>query len=294
MKILVTGANGQLARCINDVRGILDSYTFLTREELDITKYEEIKNAVYKYDPDVIVNCAAFVNTDAAENDTQTAFDVNSVGPSYIADICKRKGIKFIHISTDYVFDGLKGSAYIESDKCAPLNIYGVSKYTGEKIVMDICNESIIIRTSWLYSEYGNNYFTKVIGLIEKTDKKMPFVYDQIGCPTYARNLAKFIVDDVIPNSKIIRGVFQYTDAGAISRYDFAKEIQDIYFRGTKDMIEPTESASACNPNVRRPKQCILSKANAIATFGAKLMYWRDGLKECIERYNQINEKQDS
>ena len=300
--VLVTGAGGQLGRCIGDafdrIQGEQVQFVLLNRKELDITNREEIVKALDEYKPNVVVNCAAYVKTDNAEDERTTAYMVNALGPTYLAMECKERQIGLIHISTDYVYDGTKTTAYNESDKCNPLNIYGVSKYCGEQAIRSIYPDAFIIRTSWLYSEYGENFLTKTIGNIEKAKdegKNLYYVHDQIGCPTYAGNLADFIVKHLIlhwENAKRIRNrIFHYTDAGIASRYDFAKAIEDEFgYETDHRRIFPCDSSDFVD-KAKRPQCCILSKKKIRLIFDAELMDWRDALRLCKERYFKIRPK---
>ena len=299
MMVLVTGAGGQLGRCMEDafdrVQGKQIQFVLLNRRELDITNREEIVKALDEYKPDVVVNCAAYVKTDNAEDNRTMAYMVNAVGPTYLAIECKERNVGLIHISTDYVYDGTKTTAYSESDKCNPLNIYGVSKYCGEQAIRSIYPDAYIIRTSWLYSEYGENFLTKTIDNIERAKdegKNLYYVHDQIGCPTYAGNLADFIVDHLLlhwENAKHISNrTFHYTDAGVASRYDFAKAIEEEFgYESNYRRIFPCDS-SDFEDKAKRPQCCILSKKRIRLIFDAELMDWRTALRLCKERYVKI------
>ena len=301
MKILITGANGQLGTCIKATCGldIKNNYIFLGKNELDITSQKSISDAFDEYKPTVVVNCAAFVKTDDAENSQILAYKINTMGPMLLAAECKKRGIELVHISTDYVFDGEKTTAYTAQDTCNPLNIYGITKYCGEQAILNIYPEnSIIIRTSWLYSEYGENFFTKTIANIEKAKNEgmyLSYVIDQVGCPTYAMNLAEFIVRDLFleqKDAKVLENenrIFHYTDDGIASRYDFARAILDYYY-GDK----PPIGLSACESSqfvdkAKRPKCCILSKRELVFKFDCRRYDWRESLKECIEAYKKRN-----
>lgn len=305
MKILVTGGNGQLAKCIRDTAAIYDKvneYVFLGRGDLDITDSKSICSVFDTIKPQIVLNCAAYVKTDEAEGKNRlNAYMVNALGPTYLALACKERDIELIHISTDYVFDGEKPTAYSVDDECNPLNIYGVSKYCGEEAIKTIYPEAIIIRTSWLYSEYGDNFLTKTVGNIKNAiseGKKLKYVVDQIGCPTYAMNLAHFIVINLIveqQDAKIRkRTVYHYTDDGIASRYDFAKEIEKGIFNRS-DIIEGCET-SEFSDKAKRPKCCILSKREILDDFKCYIMNWRDALHECVRWFDNdtTEEKKES
>ena len=281
MKILVTGANGQLGRCLFDVSSETDNeFVFCDRERLDITNIVSIINILNTEKPDCIINCAAYTNTSAAENDANMANNVNILGPAYIAMECSDRKIQFIHISTDYVFDGKTNVPYSESDKCNPINVYGRTKFIGEKEVMNIDRKAIIIRTSWLYSEYGSNFVSKTIDKL-KNGERLKYVYDEIGSPTYCKNLARFILKTVLGDDKTIfenGGIWHYCDCGVASRYDFAKAIEDFYIGDNSDLIEPI-SMREFETKTKRPAYSVLS--TKLPDY-VKRQYWRDALCDCI------------
>ena len=297
MTILVTGGNGQLAQCISDSADINDAtnkYYFCGRDEIDVGNYESIKNALEKYKPGVVINCAAYVKTDEAEGkDKVNAYMANAMGPTYLAILCKEMKIGLIHISTDYVFDGEKCTAYSVDDKCNPLNIYGVSKYCGEEAIKSIYPEALIIRTSWLYSEYGVNFLTKTIKNIyyaNESKKELGYLIDQIGCPTYARNLADFIVITLIINQGLMdngrRTIYHYTDDGIASRYDFAKAIEkEIFGVDDDDSVIHGIVSSEFSDKANRPPCCVLSKRELCGGFDVRIKDWRESLKQCAERF---------
>lgn len=303
MKILVTGADGQLGHCIRDAvesikQTTKNEYFFRGHDGLDITDINSIKKVVDEIDPEIIINCAAYINTDEAEwGNRLTAYKVNAMGPTYLALECKERDIELIHISTEYVFDGESPVAYNENSECLPINIYGLSKFCGEEAVRTILgNNAIIIRTSWLYSQYGSNFLTKTLANIRKAKeegRELHYVIDQVGCPTYAANLAEFIVFDLIEERKGAtirpRSTYHYTDNGIASRYDFAKAIEEeVYNRGEEDnfgsVIQATTSDSFID-KIKRPKCCILSKEGLISDFNANIKDWRESLRECAKTF---------
>ena len=293
MKIIVTGTNGQLGKCIRDAVELYDrenTYFFLDRGNLDIADHDNIVSVLDSIEPNVIINCAAYVKTDNAEGGERVnAYLANALGPTYLAIECKERGIELIHISTDYVFDGEKPTAYATGDEPNPLNIYGVSKYCGEKAISDILGtDAIIIRTSWLYSAYGENFLTKTLKNIYKalkSNENLRYVVDQIGCPTYAVNLAKFIVQNLIVEQQdaVIRNgiTYHYTDEGIASRYDFAKAIEKEFF--DSDNIVLGCESSDFEDKAKRPKCCILSKKELLNDFNCEIKDWRTSLHECAE-----------
>jgi len=289
MKILVTGGDGQLARCIMDAQSLYDKdnvYVYYGKDKLDISNSNKIRAVLVDEKPDLVVNCAAYTKTD--NPDEKLAFKVNALGPIYLAMECKGKNIALIHISTDYVFDGEKSTAYAANDECSPKGIYGMSKYCGEEAIKSIYPSALIIRTSWLYSEYGNNFLTKTLKNIYSArleGKKVNYVVDQIGCPTYAPNLARFIVKNLIVEREFepLRpsNIYHFTDSGVASRYDFAKAIEKAFFE-TDETVQPFESYDFVE-ETKRPKVCILGRRELILNFNCELKDWRTSLFEFAE-----------
>ena len=287
MKILVTGANGQLGRCIRDVEGHGYEILYFSREELDITNATEVNRVLKEVHPDVVINCAAYVKTDAAEEkDKLLAYNVNALGPTILADACKG-WIHLIHISTDYVFDGEKPTSYSTDDECNPLNIYGISKYCGERAIMAINPDAIIVRTAWLYSNYGDNFLTKTLKNIRSAkveNRILRYVQDQIGCPTYAGNLANFLINHLVRSIERSQprkhNIYHYTDGGVASRYDFARAIEEEYGDRSESIIKTCEMADF-QDKAKRPNCCVLSKKSVVDDFGDIIKDWRASLKAC-------------
>ena len=292
MTILVTGSDGQLGKCLQKVctsqeeidKIFLDggglSYYFANREQFDITK-DGIEEVLSSLEIDAVINCAAYVNTDGAEDNSKPAFMSNALGPMKLAIACKNLGIKLVHISTDFVFDGFKNTPYNEDDICKPINMYGLTKYFGEQIISEILPSATIIRTSWLYSEFGNNFVTRTIKLLSENPNRQ-YVYDQISTPTYAINLARFILTLLANHSGEINGVFHFSDLGIASRYDFAKEIERLYF-GTDDGVSPCLSDSMVERS-KRPLYSVLDKTKSMELAQEfKFVDWKSALKECID-----------
>lgn len=281
-KIVVVGAGGQLGLCVRDISTEEDNIVFLTHKDLDITNKEDVFNLIQREQPKAVINCAAYVDIYGAEYNIFDAYNVNCLGAMYLAEACNSIGAKFIHISTDYVFDGESNVPYKETDVCRPLNFYGVTKYLGELTALKSNPDSIVIRTSWLYSWYGNNFLTKVIKKLDSGDK-FRVVYDVIGAPTYAFDLAEFIMS-IIRTEKCndMRGVYQYANSGAISRYDFAAEIERLYF-GSRNLVQPCLSSTVVD-TVKRPVYAVFDKTKAEAVFEKPLPDWKDSLKKCFEK----------
>ena len=225
LKILITGANGQLGRCLQDVAVQFPDYDFHFKSstELDITSKAGIESLFEDEKFDYCVNCAAYTAVDKAETDKENAFLVNAEAVKYLAEACMAHNTVLIHISTDFVFDGTKAEPYTEEDIPNPLNVYGASKLKGEQHVQHLLNKYFIIRTSWVYSEYGNNFVKTMIRLGLEKDE-ISVVDDQIGSPTYAGDLAEVIMK-IISSKAISYGLYHYSNKGEISWYDFAVEI---------------------------------------------------------------------
>jgi dTDP-4-dehydrorhamnose reductase len=280
-KVLVTGANGQLG---SDLRAISPLYkelefNFTDVDELDISNRDVLDNFFKNAGVDFVINCAAYTQVDKAETDTELALLLNAVAPGYLAELSVKYRFKLIHISTDFVFDGNQNTPYSEQDEAKPIGYYGVTKLAGEKSVLQKSPASIIIRTAWLYSSFGNN-FIKTMLRLGRERGFVNVVYDQIGTPTYARDLATCILH-IISDPKIsnFSGLFHYSNEGAISWYDLAKAIFDI--RGMDCKVKPLRTIEFPTP-AKRPAYSVLDKAKIKTTFGLEIPYWRDSLMECL------------
>lgn len=292
MNILVTGANGQLG---NEMRIVTskskDCYIFTDVVEmeghettiLDITNYEAVQNIVKQRDIKVIVNCAAYTNVDKAETDQEICDLLNAKAPENLATIMKEVGGLLVHISTDYVFGGDHNNTPCQEDqKGIPTGIYGLTKLHGEQNILATKVNYIIIRTAWLYSEFGKNFLKTILNLTA-TKQKLSVVFDQVGTPTYAYDLAK-VIFDIIENRKYKdhTGIYHFSNEGVCSWYDFAKMIVE-YSGHTNCDIFPCHSYEFPSP-VRRPAFSVLDKTKIKSTFGTKVPYWTDSLKKCINR----------
>ncbi len=255
IRVLVTGASGQLGKCIQkiaDIYPILE-FTFMDSKELDITNKEGVNQVFSSSNFDYCINCAAYTNVEQAEQTPKRAFKINAEGVKNIALTCEEQGVILIHISTDYVFDGEKITPYVVEDETNPINQYGKSKLRGEKYVQEILNNYFIIRTSWLYSEFGNNFY-KTIVKKAKTKKILYITDEQIGCPTKAKNLAEYIIEQIILN-ELDYGIHHYTDGDAMSWYDFAKTIlAENRLDSTAKIVKDDNYRSF----VKRPKNSVL------------------------------------
>ncbi|MDB4139081.1 dTDP-4-dehydrorhamnose reductase [Candidatus Thioglobus sp.] len=293
MIILVTGANGQLGKSIKSLvepQKKSYSFVFVTRDQLDLSSPSNIQNYFDTHKFDLIINCAAYTAVDKAESYQEEADMINHIAVKKIAEIAKSNNIKLIHISTDFVFDGLKHKPYSESDACSSLNIYGKTKLEGENAILSIMKfNATIIRTSWLYSEYGNNFVSTIIKLAQKNNN-LNIVSDQMGTPTYAKDLGQAILN-IIKNEKFnepnrVTEIYHYSNKGECSWYDFAKEVINI--SGIKCTISSINSEDYPTA-ARRPRNTIMSKEKISNEFGLKIVFWKDSLKCCMKNLSTLS-----
>jgi dTDP-4-dehydrorhamnose reductase len=284
MKVLVTGANGQLGSEIRKFVAIYEDLdiAFTDFDSLDITNLVGLFNFVDQWKPEYIINCAAYTAVDQAEKEISKAYQLNAIGPENLAKACARSGARLIHISTDYVFDGMAYQPYTEDVNPNPQSIYGKSKLKGEENVVTFCPTTIIIRTSWLYSPYGNNFVKTMIRLGTERDL-LKVVFDQVGTPTYARDLASVIIR-IVNNSAMDDtlwkpGIYHYSNEGVCSWYDFAIGIHHL--AGITCQTEPIESKDF--PTLaKRPFYSVLNKSKIKSAFGCNIPYWKHSLEDCI------------
>lgn len=279
IEVIVTGGKGQLAGCIRNAADGLDEYNFsyVDLDELDITDKNAVDVFFEKVEPSWCINCAAYTAVDKAESDTELAEKVNVDGAKYLAQASKNHNSKFIQISTDFVFDGLKGSIYSEMDDVNPLSVYGATKFDGEQMTSKEIEEHFIIRTSWLYSEYGNNFLKTMLRLGNEKDI-LNVVGDQIGTPTYAGDLAELIVSLIKYDSEAY-GLYHYSNEGVASWYDFAKAIMDESKTDCK--VLPIKTEGYPTP-AKRPCFSVMDKSKIKNTLEMEIPHWRDSLKKCL------------
>jgi len=287
MKILVLGKNGQLGQSIKKVvstTSILNEYIFLGRDELDITNKKDISDYFNNNNIKIIINCSAYTNVDKAEKDKLIANQINHLAVKHIAIIANKKNIKFIHISTDQVFDGKKKGFYYEDDETNPVNIYGKTKLAGEKaILFALPFNGMIIRTSWLYSEYRKNYVKNMITL-GKEKNELSVVIDQISSPTFSNDLAKLIIviidNDIFKKYNNKTQIYHFANEGFCSRYDFSKKIFEL----TNSSCNLSQIYSSEFPRLSEtPKNTILSKDKIKEVLNIKISSWEDSLSKCIK-----------
>lgn len=284
MNILVTGANGQLGNCMRTASaGSKDHYHFTDVAELDITDKEAVEKMVKDNDIKVIVNCAAYTNVDKAETDAQFAEVLNAKAVRNLADAVKANDGTLIHVSTDYVFGGSQGNTpRTESEPANPTGVYGLTKLHGEQEISGTGVKALIFRTAWLYSIYGKNFVKTMLNLTS-TKPQLKVVFDQVGTPTYAQDLADAIFD-IIENRKMDgnEGIYHFSNEGVCSWYDFTKMIAEI--AGNRDCdIRPCHSDEFPSPVVR-PSYSVLDKTKYKSTFGKEIPYWVDSLKVCMSQ----------
>jgi len=283
--ILVTGANGQLGSEIKYLSKFHNiNFTFTDIEELDITSMDEIEGFFSSQEFGYIINCAAYTAVDKAEEEKEEADLVNHIAVKNLAVMSSKFNAKLIHISTDFVFDGSSSIPFTEEDKTNPVSVYGKTKLAGEKAVLKHGSEVIIIRTSWLYSSFGNNFVKTMIGLTKKRNS-IGIVFDQLGTPTYARDLAEAVLN-IINSQDFLTGVYHYSNEGVASWYDFTKAIVEI--AGIKCSIDPIETYQYPTP-AKRPAYSILNKAKIKKVYNMDIPYWKTSLEKCINILKQKN-----
>jgi len=283
-KILVTGGNGQLGKELREFTSLHTGleFVFLSREDLPIHQFELVRNYFNTLKPAYCINCAAYTAVDKAESEKDLAFLINGEAVGVLAAVCKEHDTKFIHISTDYVFNGEAAYPYTESFPTDPINVYGASKLEGEKQAMELNPDSIIIRTSWLYSSLGKNFLKTMIQLMNEKDQ-IKVVKDQLGSPTNAADLAETIFNIIgLCHLQIYDwnpGIYNFSNEGIISWYDFAKAIKEI--TDSPSVVKPISAAEYPTP-AKRPAYSVLDKSKIQKTYGIKLKKWKDSLRACI------------
>jgi len=283
MNIVVTGANGQLGSEIKVLaeQDSSNSYFFLDRKALPLDQTLIIQDILGMYQPDLIIHCAAYTAVDKAETEPEIADAINHLATEEIAQYCRLHQAKLIAVSTDYVFDGNSSSPLTEVESPAPVNTYGLSKLKGEEAIQKWCPEGIIIRTSWVYSTFGNNFVKTMIRLMTEKEK-ISVINDQIGSPTYAKDLAQVILD-IIHSDNWVGGIYHYSNEGAISWYDFAASIRDACHLSCE--IIPIPSSQYSTP-AKRPNYSLLDKSKIKSIFKVKVPYWEDSLLEMLNNLN--------
>ncbi|TXJ23357.1 MAG: dTDP-4-dehydrorhamnose reductase [Chitinophagaceae bacterium] len=280
-KILVTGANGQLGKELQELSDefLVFDFIFLSREELSIHDAESVKQAFKKYAPQYCINCAAYTAVDKAETDQENAFLINGEATGVLASACKEYNTRFIHISTDYVFDGKATAPYKTDAATNPQSIYGESKLLGEQKAIACNDQTVIIRTSWVYSAFGKNFVKTMLRLMsERTEINV--VNDQVGSPTYAADLAKAILS-IVSSGNWYPGIYHFSNKGVISWYDFAVAIKEL--SGSHCTVNPIPSSAYPTP-ARRPFYSVMDTSRIVEVYGIEPEDWKSSLVKCLKR----------
>lgn len=283
-KILVTGANGQLGkelRRLSDEFPVFD-FLFLSREDLSIHDQAAVEQAFARYSPQFCINCAAYTAVDKAETDQANAYLVNAEAAGVLAEACKNSYARFIHISTDYVFDGKGSEPYTTDAPTGPQSVYGASKLEGEKLAVSKNDESIIIRTSWVYSAFGKNFVKTMLRLMAEKPE-ISVVSDQVGAPTYAADLAEAIMK-IISSGDWYPGIYHFSNKGKISWFEFASRIRDL--SGSHCVVKPIPS-SAYKVPAKRPDYSVLDTSRITEVYGILPADWEDSLRKCLDVINR-------
>jgi dTDP-4-dehydrorhamnose reductase len=281
-KIIVTGANGQLGRELQEAAKLYASsfeFIFLGREGAAIDDAEKVSEIFSTVQPYACINCAAYTAVDKAESEQEKAFAVNGAAVGILAAACKAVAARFVHVSTDYVFDGQSATPLKESDRTGPINVYGASKLQGEQLAMQNNPETVIIRTAWVYSEFGNNFVKTMIRLM-KEKPSLSVVADQIGSPTYAADLARAILH-ILSADRFVPGIYHYSNEGRISWFEFALAIRELIDSPTPVTPIPTEKFPT---PAKRPHYSLLDKSHIRDVYGVDVPQWKDSLSVCIGR----------
>ncbi|MEW7279399.1 dTDP-4-dehydrorhamnose reductase [Aquimarina sp. 2201CG1-2-11] len=272
----MTGSNGQLGKCIQKIEEEYPSlsFCFVDSKELNIGQESLVRNFFKGKFFDFVINCAAYTNVDKAEKEAEKAFLVNAEGVKNLAEVCKQNNSTLIHISTDYVFDGEKQTPYTECDLTNPINIYGKSKRDGEKHIEEVLEKYFIIRTSWLYSEFGHNFFKTIIKKSE-SEQQLSIITSEIGTPTNANDLVDFIMH-LIKNQSKKHGIYNYSNLGEATWYDFAKEILRVFSKLDSVQLKKTDNYITF---ARRPRYSVLEKEKVKSTFDLTIPDWKKSLE---------------
>lgn len=289
MKILVTGKGGQLAQELEN--SLVEDHQLITLsvDQLDITNIDLVNQTIQTQQPDLVINAAAYTAVDKAETDKKQAFAVNHTGAKNLALACKQYNIRLLHVSTDFVFDGTKNTPYQTDDKPNPINVYGASKLAGDLAVMEILPSAVIVRTAWVYSAHGNN-FVKVMLKLMAEKPSMGIVYDQVGTPTWAAGLAKWLL--AVVEKPDVAGMYHWTDAGVASWYDFAVAIQELGIeKGLLKHsipISPIPASQYPTP-AERPSFSVIDKTSAEIAADIKTVHWRQQLSSMMDQLTAVD-----
>lgn len=285
--VLIIGSRGQVARSLDAVKS--SPHVALGRDVADLCRSDSLRRAFAEYTPALVINAGAYTAVDKAESETTFAFQVNRDGPARLATLCAEYGIPLIHLSTDYVFDGMKETPYLEDDPVAPLNAYGISKAEGEAVIRNMLDKHVILRTSWIYSPYGNN-FVKTMLRLGGEREELAVVDDQFGSPTSALDIARAIgvISTRILNGSALYGTFHLAGCGSTTWYGFSREIfSQAAARGRKaPSIRPISSSDYPTP-AKRPRNSQLDCSKIRQAYGIALPPWQDALPICLDELFQ-------
>lgn len=279
MNILITGCNGQLGSELRAIEKEYAQYRFFntSHQELDVKDHVAVAAYVEEHEIDGIINCSAYTAVDKAESDIDNCKAINTEAPANLAMAIEKRGGWLIHVSTDYVFDGTKHTPYNETDATCPNSVYGSTKLAGEESAMKLCQHTMVVRTSWLYSAFGNN-FVKTMIRLGHTKDELGVIFDQIGTPTYASDLARAIMAAV--EHGVVAGIYHYSDEGVASWYDFTKAIHRL--AGITDcQVNPIHTSEYPTP-AKRPAYSVLDKTKIKQTYGIRIPHWEESLAKCI------------
>lgn len=279
--VLVTGANGQLGQDLKARSQISNTpfrFIFTDIDQLNITDKEQVEYFVKQNSIEYIINCAAYTSVDKAEDDEETAYLINCEAVKNLAEVSSLCGAKLIHISTDYVFDGTSSEPYKENDVCNPLSVYGKSKLKGEQAIADIADEWIIIRTSWLFSQYANNFVKTMLNLMSSKDE-LNIVCDQRGTPTYATDLAEMIFE-ILNKAEWHTGIYHFSNSGETTWFDFASKIQEL--AGLNNCKLNKVTTAEYKTAATRPMYSVLDKSKIESRFNVSIPTWQDALSRMM------------
>ncbi len=277
--VLVTGANGQLGRCIKDIAPKVEgaNFVFADRAVLDITERQMTSDYFSNKNFDYCINTAAYTNVEQAEKDSKNAFKINAEGAKNLAEICAANNTTLIHISTDYVFDGRKENPYIETDATNPINVYGASKLKGEQYIKEACKQHYIVRTSWLYSQYGHNFLNTILKHA-KAGNPLTITTEQTGTPTNANDLAAFLITVIEANLKE-HGVYHFSNEGKATWYNFAEAILTQHSQFTPSNLAKTHHYPTF---AKRPQNSVLNTGKVTNVFDIQHKDWKESLQSVI------------
>ena len=283
-KIIVIGAAGQLGQCLQAIiiEKQIQGYVFLKKEDADILKFDTLKDNFKLHKPAYCINCAAYTAVDKAEDEPELANRINRDGVANLSRLCSEFETTLIHISTDFVFSGYGNYPLTEQDTATPVSTYGTTKLMGEKAIPKQTKKYFIIRTSWLYSEYGSNFVKNMIRL-SKEKEELRVVWDQTGTPTYARDLAKFIIE-IVERDSVLYGTYHYSNEGATTWYDFVMAIFEL--NNSKTKVIPIRT-SEYPLRAARPSYSVFDKSKVKRNFNIEIPYWRKSLEYCINRLGE-------